>query len=95
MCGSQTLEQEAVKLCRILQNARAAGSAGYLLRKAALREVSQPKRENWITVTKLNGDGRAEECFDIRHGGAEFGVCSAGFWSCFGSVFPDYDILEW
>jgi hypothetical protein len=24
-----------------------------------------------------------------------FGVCSGGFMSCFGSVFPHHDILEW
>ena len=27
---------------------------------------------------------------EIRHRATEFGVCPAGFWSCFGPVFPHY-----
>jgi hypothetical protein len=31
---------------------------------------------------------------NIRYRDAEFGVCPAGFLSCFGPVFSHYDILE-
>jgi hypothetical protein len=45
----------------------------------------------------VNKDGRiwsSEDCFDIGHKDAEFGVCPAGFWYCFGPVFSHYNILE-
>lgn len=64
---------------------------GYLLRKAADREWSQPKREKCLVVNKSERNWRSEECFDIRHGDIAFGVCPAGFLlSFFGLVFPHY-----
>ena len=64
----------------------------YLLKKVANREWNQPK--NFVAVNKDKKNWRSEAHFDIRHGDAEFGVCPAGFQSCFGPVFPHYDILE-
>jgi hypothetical protein len=37
----------------------------------------------------------SEEYIDIRYGDMEFGVCPAGFLSCFYSLFPHHDNLEW
>jgi hypothetical protein len=48
-------------------------------------------RKKCVAVNKAErGSWRTEECFDIRHEVAEFGVCLAGFLSCFGPVFPYY-----
>ena len=54
MCGSQTLEQEAVtlKLSWRPQDDRDARAMGYLLRKAANREWNQPRRKNFVAVKK-------------------------------------------
>ena len=51
----------------------------YLLRKTANREWEQPKRKRSVAVNKAVGSCRSKECFDIRHGDAEFGVCPAGY----------------
>jgi hypothetical protein len=41
----------------------------------------------------MKGIGDMKNTFTyIRHRDAEFGVCSADFWSCFRTVFPRYDI---
>ena len=52
---------------------------GYLLRKAVNRKWKQPKRKNCAEVDKAERHWRCENCFDIGHGDAEFGVCPAGF----------------
>ena len=57
-------------------------------RKAAEEVWNQPKRGEFVAVNKLNRRSwRSEECFDIRHGIAEFGVCPG---SGLGPVFPQY-----
>jgi hypothetical protein len=63
---------------------------GRLLRKAANQIWNQPKREKCVAVNKTERNLRSEEYFDNRHGNEEFGVCSAGFRSCFGPIFPYY-----
>ena len=90
MCGSQTLEQEAVTL-KLPWRPQDARAVGYLLRKAANRELNQRKRMKLLlTIRSANSSQqekkswRSEECFDIIHGDAEFGVCTAGFLPCFG-----------
>ena len=65
-----------------------ARAMGFLPRKAANREWNQPKRKKCVAVNNVEKSWRSEERFDIRHGNAEFGVCPAGFRSCFGPVFP-------
>jgi hypothetical protein len=97
MCESMTLEQEGVKLKFPWspQDVRDAKVVGYQLRKSAKREWKQTKRKNFIAVNKDETSWEYEEHCDIRHGDAEFGVCPACFWSCFGLVFPHYVILEW
>ena len=45
---------------------------GSLLRRAANREYNQPKRKKCVAVNKSERSWRSEECFDIRHGDAEF-----------------------
>ena len=45
-----------------------------------------------LQSTKLKGVVNLKHS-DIRHGDVDFGVCQAGFWSCFGSVFPHYDFF--
>ena len=57
----------------------------YLPRRAANRVWNQPKRETHVAVNKAERSWGSE---DIRHGDADFGVCPAGFQSCFGPVFP-------
>jgi hypothetical protein len=37
-----------------------------------------------LQSTKMKKEWRSEDSFDISHGHAEFGVCPAGFLSCFG-----------
>jgi hypothetical protein len=60
---------------------------GYLPKEAANREWNQPMKK---AVNNAESSWRSKEHFDIRHGDAEFGVCPADFWSCFGSVFSHY-----
>lgn len=55
---------------------------GYLSKKVAKREWTQPKRKKCVAVNKADRSWRPEEHFDIRHE-AEFGVCPTGFWFCF------------
>ena len=57
---------------------------GYLLGTTANRK-NQPKKKN-----KAEMSWRSEEHFDIKHRDTEFGVCPAGFQSCFGPIFPHY-----
>ena len=54
MCGSQTLEQEAVKLKLTWrpQDVKDARATGCLPRKAANRECNQPRRQNLGAVNK-------------------------------------------
>ena len=54
------------------------------------RAWNQPKRKKCAAVSNAGRSWRSEEHFDIRRGDAEFGVCPAGFQSCFGPVFPHY-----
>jgi hypothetical protein len=59
---------------------------GYLLRKAANRWWKQPRRKNFDAVNKdEKGVGDLKNFFEISHGDAKFGVCPAGFLSCFGN----------
>ncbi|KAL6092948.1 hypothetical protein STEG23_001047, partial [Scotinomys teguina] len=51
----------------------------FLLRKAADWVWNQPQREKCVTVNKAEKNWRSEECFDIRHGDAEFGVSWLNF----------------
>ena len=41
-------------------------------------------RKNIVVVNKDEKGWRSEGCFDIRDGDAGFGICPAGFLSCFG-----------
>jgi hypothetical protein len=77
MCGSQALEQEAVKLKLpwISQDVRDARAMGYLLRKSANKDWNQSKRQKCVVVNKGFGELKS----DIRHRDAEFGVCPASF----------------
>ena len=54
MCGSQTLEQEAItlKLPWRPQDVQDTRAMGYLLRKAANREWNQPRRKQFVAVNK-------------------------------------------
>lgn len=61
---------------------------GHLLRKTAgcrssLRECAAVSKTEWRWKPE-------EECFDIRHGDAEFGVRPAASRSCFALVFPHH-----
>ena len=49
--------------------------------KLLTREWKQPKRKKKFVIVNKDEKGvkRSEDCFDIRHGDAEFGVCPAGF----------------
>ena len=90
MDGSQTLKQEAVilKLPWRPQDVRDARAVDYLLRKAANREWNQPRRNQFVAINKDEkgvGDLKTTLTSDLlHHGDAEFGVCPAGFLSCFG-----------
>jgi hypothetical protein len=44
-------------------------------------------------VNKNERSWRSEECFDIRCGDIQFGVCPAGFLSCFGLVFECFGMV--
>lgn len=56
---------------------------GYLLGKAANGVWKEPKRKTCVAVNKDKRTWRPKERFNIRHGGAEFGVCATDFLSCF------------
>jgi hypothetical protein len=93
MCGSQTLEQEAVKLklpCRP-KDVRDARVVGYLLKKADNKKWNQSRRKDYVVVNKAE--------LDMRHGiqSLEFAQLIFGlalvqyfltmmFWS--GNVYP-------
>jgi hypothetical protein len=68
---------------------------GFVKRDAVNREWNWPKRNNCVAVNKVEKSWRSEDCFDIRHGDAEFGVYTAVFWSCFCPVFPLSSLLGW
>jgi hypothetical protein len=70
------------------QNVGYARAVGYLLRLVANRGWNHPKGKKYVAVNKAERIWRSEECFDIRHGDAEFGV-----WSCFYPVFLHYVIF--
>jgi hypothetical protein len=54
---------------------------------------NSPKDRYLLQSTKMKGIGGMKNTFTyIRHGDAGFGLCPADFWSCFGTVFPHYDI---
>jgi hypothetical protein len=97
MCGLKTLEQEGIKLKLpwIPQDIKNVGAMKYLLRKAARREWNLSKRKTFVAVNIGTRSWRYRECFYIRHGDTEFGICPAGFWSCFGPICSHYDLLEW
>ena len=63
---------------------------GYCPRRAADGVWKQCKREKGVAVNKDKRDLRSEECFNTRPEDAEFGICPAGFWSCFGPEFPHH-----
>lgn len=62
---------------------REAGAMGQLLRKAADRMWNKSKGKKCAITNKAENSWTSEEHFDIRHGDVNFGVCQAGFWSCF------------
>lgn len=49
---------------------------------------NQSKKEKSAADIKVGRSGKSAEPSDVKHGGAESGVCSAGFWPCFGPVLP-------
>ena len=67
---------------------RDARALGYLRRRGANRERNQSKGKKCAAVNRAERTWRAEQCFAIRHGGAERGVCPAGVQTSFGPVFP-------
>jgi hypothetical protein len=71
------------------QYVRDARAVGYLLRKAANGKWKELKRKRCVAVNKDGKSWRPEVHFDTRHGDAKFGVCLAGFSSCFVPVFPN------
>ena len=82
------------------QDVRDIIAMGYLLRKAPFKRELVPAQENKLcccrmptAVNKDERSWRSEENFDIGHVDMEFGVCPAGFQSCFGPAFPCYDVF--
>jgi hypothetical protein len=66
------------------QDVQFARAVRYLLRKAANREWNQPRGKNFVAVNKDEKyDVKAENCFNISHVDAEFGISPTGFLSCF------------
>ena len=63
------------------QDVKDSRDMGNLPRTVSNRKWIQPKRKNYVVVNKDERRCRSEECFDIRHGDAEFEVRPAGFWS--------------
>ena len=61
---------------------------GYPPKKSFNWRGKQPEREKYVSVNKADRRRRSKEWFDITHRDAEFGVWSAGFWSCVGLRFP-------
>ena len=61
------------------------------LGKVTNREWNQPTRKKCVVVNKAERNWRSEECFDIRHGDTEFGVCTVSSWSYLGPVSSHYD----
>lgn len=83
---------EAVKvkpgLCWKLQDVRGAGDMGCLPRREANRERNHPKRK--VCCRHQRWKDRAISALYTRNKTTGFGVCSSGFQSCFGTVFPYY-----
>ena len=77
MCGSQTLEHEAVtlKLPWRRQDVKDARAMAYLLRKAANREWNQSRRNMFVTVNKDEkgaGDLKTALTSDMKMQSLEF-----------------------
>ena len=64
-------------------------AVGNLLRRAITGSGTSPKRK-CVAVNKTERNWTSEECFDITHQNADFGVVSAAFLFGFGPVFPYY-----
>ena len=62
--------------------------------KLLIGSGTSPRERSLPQSTKMKEMEICQECLDIRYGNAEFGVCPTSFWSCFGLVFPHYDIFE-
>ena len=92
MHGSQTLEQETIKLKLpwIPQDGWDRRAMSYLLRQAANYDWNQHNRKKLLQPTKMKGIviWRVTEM-------QRFGVCPAGFLFCFGPLFLHYAILGW
>ena len=82
MCGSQTLK-EAVIL-NLPWRPQDVSDAGYLLRNAANREGKQLRRKKFDAVKKDEKGVVALKTTLTSDRDSEFGVCPAGFLSCFG-----------
>lgn len=84
---------EAVKVKCALhqrpQDDRDARTIRHLPRTAADRECDHPNSKKHATISKA-GRVKPSKAFDIKHEATGFGVCTAGFWSCFYSVFLIY-----
>jgi hypothetical protein len=78
---------EAIKVKPVLpwrpQDIRDTRAVGNLLRKTANRKCNHPKIKTCVALNKAERNWRSEECFDVRHGDAEFGVFPVIFWSYF------------
>ena len=61
-----------------------------MFRRAVTWEWKQPKKKKCVAVNKVERNWTSEECFDITHQNADFGVVSAAFLFGFGPVFPYY-----
>ena len=83
MCRPQTLKHETIKL-KLLWRPQDARAVGYLMRKAASGSETSPGKEVCSCQQRWKRSWRSEDCFDIYHEDAKFGVCPAGFLSCFG-----------
>jgi hypothetical protein len=87
MCGSQALEQETVKLKLIwkCQNVKYNRAVGYLPEESCYHRAEQAQgKEVCCCQQRCKRSCRQEDHFDIKHVNVGFGVCPAGFLSCFG-----------
>jgi hypothetical protein len=67
---------------------------GKLVEESYSWEWNKPKKKKCVAVNKTERNWTSEECFNITHQNADFGVISAAFLFGFGPVFPYYAPLE-
>jgi hypothetical protein len=62
--------------------------------KESCTQEVEPAQGRKVCCRQQSWKAEAIYTLGIRHGATGFGVCLAGIWSCFGSVFPHCSLIR-